>query len=252
MIEGNLWRPSGATGKRGGRRVPTVIYAHGGPTAQAFRYFSPFKQRLVADGFALFDVDFRGSTGYGRAFRHANHGEWGHADVHDLVDAARWAVSQPWSDARLVIFGGSYGGYMVLCALVEEPAMWSAGVDLFGDSEIAESFRHGDRAGRLDLHKMMGSPDDPERAEIYRRGSPVYRAERIQAPLLILHGRKDKRVVPLMSERMVEALEIEGKRHEVHWYDEEAHGWERRENQRDSFERILAFLKANVLDEGQS
>ena len=76
--------------------------------------------------------------------------------------------------------------------------------------------------GRLDLHKMMGSPDDPERADVYRRGSPVYRAERIEAPLLILHGRKDKRVVPLMTERMVEALEIEGKRFEVHWYDEEA------------------------------
>ena len=248
-IEGNLWRPAGATGKRGGRRVPTVIYAHGGPTGQAFRSFSPFKQRLVADGMAFFDVDFRGSTGYGRTFRHANHGEWGHADVQDVIDAARWAASQPWSNGRLAIFGGSYGGYMVLCALVEEPAMWSAGVDLFGDSEIAESFRHGDRAGRRDLHKMMGSPDDPERAEVYRRGSPVYRAELIQAPLLILHGRKDKRVVPLMSERMVEALEIEGKRHEVHWYDEEAHGWERRENQRDSYERILAFLKANVLDE---
>ena len=105
--------------------------------------------------------------------------------------------------------------------------MWRAGIDLFGDSEIAESYRHGDRLGRLDLHKMMGSPDDPARAEVYRRGSPVYRAERIEAPLLILHGRKDKRVVPLMTERMVEALEIEGKRYEVHWYDEEGHGWER-------------------------
>jgi dipeptidyl aminopeptidase/acylaminoacyl peptidase len=249
-IEGNLWRPAAATGKRGGRRVPTIINAHGGPTGQAFRGFSPFKQRLVADGMAFFDVDFRGSTGYGRTFRHANHDEWGHADVQDLVDAARWTTTQPWSDGRLVIFGGSYGGYMVLCALVAEPAMWVAGVDLFGDSEIAESYRHGDRAGRRDLHKMMGSPDDPERADVYRRGSPVYRAERIQAPLLILHGRKDKRVVPLMTERMVEALEIEGKRHEVHWYDDEAHGWERRENQRDAYERILAFLKTNVLDEG--
>ena len=76
-------------------------------------------------------------------------------------------------------------------------------------------------AGR-DLHRMMGSPDDPSRAEIYRRGSPVYRAERIEAPVLILHGRKDKRVVPLMTEKMVEALEIEGKSYEVHWYDEEA------------------------------
>ena len=193
----------------------------------------------MAAGFAVFDVDFRGSTGYGRAFRIANHDEWGHADVHDLIDAARWAAEQPWSDGRLAIYGGSYGGYMVLCALVEEPSMWRAGVDLYGDSEIAESYRHGDRLGRLDLHKMMGSPDDAARTDVYRRGSPVYRAERIEAPLLILHGRKDKRVVPLMTERMVEALEIEGKRHEVHWYDEEGHGWEKRENRRDAFERIL-------------
>ena len=96
---------------------------------------------------------------------------------------------------------------------------------------------------------MMGTPDDPARTELFRRGSPVYRAERIEAPLLILHGRKDKRVVPLMTERMVEALEIEGKTHEVHWYDDEGHGWERRENRRDAYERILRFLRTHVLDE---
>jgi dipeptidyl aminopeptidase/acylaminoacyl peptidase len=248
-VEGTVWRPPAATGRRGGRRVPTLLYVHGGPTAQSFRGFIPFKHRLVAEGFAVFDVDFRGSTGYGRAFRKANEGEWGHADVHDLVDAARWAAGQAWADGELAIYGGSYGGYMVLCALVDEPSMWRAGIDLFGDSEIAESYRHGDRPGRLDLQKMMGSPDDPNRADLYRRGSPVYRAERIEAPLLILHGRKDRRVVPLMTEKMVEALEIESKRHEVHWYDDEAHGWERRENRRDAYERILAFLKTNVLDE---
>ena len=248
-VEGTLWRPLTATGKRGGKRVPTVIYPHGGPTGQAFRTFAPFKQLLVAEGFAVLDVDFRGSTGYGRDFRLANHDEWGHADVQDLIDAGRWATTQPWSDGRLGIWGGSYGGYMVLCALVEEPGMWQAGVDLYGDSEIAESYRHGDRLGRLDLQKMMGSPDDPVRSEVYRRGSPVYRAERIEAPLLILHGRKDKRVVPLMTERMVEVLEIEGKPYEVHWYDEEGHGWEQRENRRDAFERTLAFLKTHVLDE---
>jgi dipeptidyl aminopeptidase/acylaminoacyl peptidase len=247
-IEGTLWRPPASTGKRSATRVPTILYVHGGPTAQMFRSFAPFKHRLTAEGFAVFDVDFRGSTGYGRAFRQANQGEWGHADVQDLIDAASWAAQQPWSDGRLAIYGGSYGGYMVLCALVEEPGMWRAGIDLFGDSEIAESYRHGDRPGRLDLHKMMGSPDDPDRADLYRRGSPVYRAERIQAPVLILHGRKDKRVVPLMTERMIEALEIEGKRHDVHWYDDEGHGWERRENRRDAFERIVAFLKTHVLD----
>ena len=163
-----------------------------------------------------------------------------------MIDAGRWVREQPWSDGRLAIYGGSYGGYLVLCALVEEPAMWSAGIDLYGDSEIAESFRHGDRVGRLDLQRMMGTPEDPARTASYRRGSPVYRAERIQAPLLILHGRKDKRVVPLMTERMVEALEIEDKVHEVHWYDDEGHGWERRENRRDGHERILRFLLTHM------
>jgi len=251
-VEASLWRPRDATGKRGGRRVPTIIVAHGGPTAQAFRSFNPFKQLLVAEGFAVLDVDFRGSTGYGREFRMLNVGEWGRADVHDLIDAGRWATKQPWSDGRLGIYGGSYGGYMVLCAVVDEPSIWSVGVDLFGDSEIAESYRHGDRTGRLDLHKMMGSPEDPTRVEAYRRGSPVYRAERIEAPLLILHGRKDKRVVPLMTERMVEALEIEGKSYEVHWYDDEGHGWERRENRRDAFDRTLGFLKTHLGEEGSA
>jgi dipeptidyl aminopeptidase/acylaminoacyl peptidase len=248
-IEGTLWRPRSATGDPGLTRVATILYPHGGPTAQSFRSWAPIKQLLVREGFAFLDVDFRGSTGYGRTFRHANHDEWGHADAQDMVDAGRWVASQPWSDGRLAIYGGSYGGYLVLCALVEEPSLWSAGVDLFGDSEIAESYRHGDRLGRLDLRRMMGSPDDPARVDLYRRGSPVYRAERIEAPLLILHGRKDRRVVPLMTERMVEALEIEGKHHEVHWYEDEGHGWERRENRRDAFARTVAFLRRHVLDE---
>jgi dipeptidyl aminopeptidase/acylaminoacyl peptidase len=248
-IEGTLWRPRAATGRRGAERIPAIVYPHGGPTWQAYRLWMPFKQVLVREGFAVFDVDFRGSTGYGRAFRQANHDEWGHADVFDLVDAARWLQDQAWCDGRLGLWGGSYGGYMVLCALVEEPSIWRAGVDLYGDSEIAESYRHGDRIGRLDLQRQMGSPDEAERAELYRRGSPVYRAERIEAPLLILHGRKDRRVVPLMTEKMVEVLEIEGKHHEVIWYDEEGHGWEKRETRRDAFTKILAFLKRHVMDE---
>ena len=248
-LEGTLWRPAVATGRRGGRRVPAVLYPHGGPTWQAYRGFAPFKQILVREGFAVLDVDFRGSTGYGREFRRANHDEWGHADVHDMIDAGHWAADQSWCDGRLAIYGGSYGGYLVLSALVEEPGLWRAGVDLYGDSEIAESFRHGDRPGRLDLARQMGSPEDPERAANFRRGSPVYRAELIEAPLLILHGRKDKRVVPLMTERMVEALEIESKHHEVHWYDDEGHGWEKRENRRDAYKRTLAFLKRHVLDQ---
>jgi dipeptidyl aminopeptidase/acylaminoacyl peptidase len=248
-VEGTLWRPARATGRRGGERVPTIVYPHGGPRAQSLRSWAPFKQVLVRQGYAFADVDFRGSSGYGRAFRLANIDEWGNADTLDMIDAGRWVQSRPWSDGRLAIYGGSYGGYLTLCAVVEEPSMWSAGVDLYGDSDIAESYRHGDRLGRLDLQRMMGSPEDPARQELYRRGSPVYRAERIEAPLLILHGRKDKRVVPLMTEKMVEALEIEGKHHEVNWYDEEAHGWEKLETRRDAYRRILRFLKRHVLGE---
>ena len=247
-VEGTLWRPTTATGRRGAAKVPAVVYPHGGPTSQAYRTWQPFKQLLVREGFAFLDIDFRGSTGYGRAFREANMDEWGHADLFDLVDAGRWLQDQPWCDGRLGIWGGSYGGYLVLGALVEAPDLWRAGVDLFGDSEIAESYKHGDRVGRIDLQRQMGKPDDPERAPLYRRGSPLYRAERIQAPLLILHGRKDKRVVPLMSEKMIEALEIEGKFHEVRWYDEEGHGWQARENRRDAFTRIRDFLRTHVLE----
>ena len=244
-----LWRPPAATGRRGGHSVPTIVHVHGGPTWQAFRDWLPFRELLVSEGFAYLSVDFRGSTGYGRDFRHANRDEWGNADVHDVIDAARWAGAQAWSNGKLAMYGGSYGGYLTLCALVEEPSMWAAGVDLFGDSEIAESYRHGDRAGRIDLERMMGTPDDPSKAELYRRGSPLYRAERIEAPLLLLHGRKDRRVVPLMTEKMVEALEIEGKYHEVHWYADEAHGLERRENRRDGYSRILAWLKRHLAGE---
>jgi dipeptidyl aminopeptidase/acylaminoacyl peptidase len=245
-IEGNLFRPAGATGKRGGRRVPTVLYLHGGPTWQSYLTWMPFKQVLVREGYAVLDVDFRGSSGYGRQFRLGNVGEWGHADAHDCIDAARWAAAQPWSDGRTIAYGGSYGGYLVMAALVEEPGLWAAGVDLYGDSDIAESYRRADRPGRRDLHRMMGAPDDPAHSAEYERGSPVHRAERIEAPLLLLHGRKDKRVVPLMTERMVEALVIEDKLHEVHWYDDEAHGWVRRENRRDSWNRILTFLRQHV------
>lgn len=249
-LEATLRRPQAATGRRGTTKVPTIVFPHGGPTAQAYRSWRPFTQLLVRDGFAVLEVDFRGSTGYGRAFREANVGEWGHADAHDVIDAGRWATAQPWSDGRLAAFGGSYGGYLVLAALVEEPSIWSAGVDLYGDSEIAESYRHGDRTGRLDLLMKMGDPDDPASASSYRRGSPVYRAERLEAPLLILHGRKDRRVVPLMSERMIEALEIEGKHHEVVWFDDEGHGWEQPANRRAAFTKIREFLRAHVLEAG--
>jgi dipeptidyl aminopeptidase/acylaminoacyl peptidase len=247
-IEGTLYMPANALGEEA-TRVPCVIHSHGGPTHQAFRDWLPFRQLVIETGIAYLSVDFRGSTGYGRKFRWANRGEWGHADAFDIIDAAHWVAVQPWCDGRLAHYGASYGGYMTLCVLTEEPALWRAGVDLYGDSDIAESYRRGDRPGRIDLERMMGRPDDPDAAPAYRRGSPLYRTERIEAPLLILHGRQDKRVSPVMTEKIVEALEIEGKHHEVHWYDEEPHGWKKRENRRDAWKRCLDFLRRYLLEQ---
>jgi dipeptidyl aminopeptidase/acylaminoacyl peptidase len=248
VVEGTLYLPASAVGEEA-TRVPCVVHSHGGPTHQALRDWLPFRQLVAEAGMAFLSVDFRGSTGYGRGFRWANRGEWGHADAFDVIDGARWAAAQPWCDGRLAHYGASYGGYMTLCVLTEEPSLWRAGIDLFGDSELAESYRHGDRPGRIDLERMMGKPDDPEAAAAYRRGSPLYKAERIEAPLLILHGRKDKRVVPLMTEKIVEALEIEGKHYQVHWYDEELHGWKKRENRRDAWKRCIEFLRRHLLDQ---
>jgi dipeptidyl aminopeptidase/acylaminoacyl peptidase len=249
-VEGTLYLPASAVGEEA-IRVPCVINSHGGPTHQSFRDWFPFRQLVVEQGMAYFSVDFRGSTGYGRAFRWANRGEWGHNDAFDVIDAAHWAAVQSWCDGRLAHYGASYGGYMTLCVLTEEPSLWRAGIDLYGDSEIAESYRHGDRPGRIDLERMMGKPDDSAAAPAYRRGSPLYRADRIETPLLILHGRKDKRVAPLMTEKIVEALEIEGKYHQVHWYDDEQHGWQKRENRRDAWKRCLDFLKRHLLEQAE-
>ena len=138
----------------------------------------------------------------------------------------------------------------MLCALARSPETFRCGVDLFGDSEIADSYRHGDRVGRRDLHRQMGAPDAAE--ELYKRGSPVYLAERIEAPLLILHGRDDKRVVPLMSERMIEALTIEGKYFEHAFYEGEAHGFRKPASKKDSLERTLRFLKRHLEGETES
>jgi dipeptidyl aminopeptidase/acylaminoacyl peptidase len=200
------------------------------------------------EGYGVLAPNVRGSTGYGVAFRNANICEWGHADAFDVIDAARWLQAQSFVDpARIAVVGPSYGGYLTLCALTRAPELFCAGVDMYGDSEIAESFHHGDRYGRLDLQRQMGKPED--NPEGYRRGSPVYLAERLQAPLLLLHGKKDMLVVPAMSERMIEALKIENKYFESHFYEEEGHGFEKPENRKDAWTRVVKFLNRHCKGE---
>lgn len=231
-----------------GERLPVVLFLHGGPNFQFGNYYYPLPELIALAGFVVLAPNFRGSTGYGRDFRHANFGEWGHADAFDVVDAVKWLREQPFVDsARIAVVGPSYGGYLALAALTLAPDLFCAGVDLYGDSEIAESYYHGDRYGRMDLRRHMGTPED--NPEGYRRGSPFYAAERIQAPLLILHGRNDRLVVPLMSEKMIEALRIENKYFESHFYKGEEHGFSKPENKQDAWSRVLRFLNQHCRGE---
>jgi dipeptidyl aminopeptidase/acylaminoacyl peptidase len=242
-IAANLYRPRAVPSSG---RCPAIVHPHGGPTYQSyFGWPDPMVQLFVQEGYAVLEPDFRGSSGYGRAFRLANSDNWGVGDAWDCIEGAQYLRNLDGIDGdHIGIWGGSYGGYLVLCCLTEAPGVFRAGIDLFGDSEIAESYRHGDRAGRLDLDRQMGRPE--ERAEEYRRGSPVYRAERIEAPLLILHGRDDRRVVPLMSERMIEALQIEGKFFEHQFYEGEGHGFRRAATRRDAYRRTLEFFEKHL------
>jgi dipeptidyl aminopeptidase/acylaminoacyl peptidase len=229
-------------------RMPAVVFLHGGPNFQFCEFYYPLPQILAHEGYVVFAPNFRGSTGHGTTFRNANYHEWGHADAFDVIDGTRWLKEQRFVDPnRIAVVGPSYGGYLTLCALTLAPELFCAGVDMYGDSEIAESYRHGDRYGRLDLHRQMGTPE--ENPEGYRRGSPLYSAEEIQAPLLILHGEDDMLVVPLMSAKMIEALKIENKFFESHYYPNEEHGFEKPENKKDAWERIVKFLNRHCKDE---
>ncbi|MCL5038054.1 MAG: S9 family peptidase [Chloroflexi bacterium] len=238
-VYGYLYKPFDM---KPGRRYPAVINPHGGPTWQFTYTWEPFLQFLAQQGYVVLGPDIRGSLGYGNKFRRANFGVWGVKDTMDLVDGADWLKKQSYVDPdKIAVYGGSYGGYMTLCALAFHPGVFACGVDLYGDSEIAESYNMGDRWGRLDLLRQMGKPD--ENKETYRNGSPVYAAENIDAPLLILHGEEDPRVVPYMSEKMIEALKIEYKFFEYHFYEGEPHGFYGTENIEDSYERIYEFLE---------
>ncbi|MCE1248722.1 MAG: S9 family peptidase [Firmicutes bacterium] len=239
VIHGYLYKPRNMIK---GKKYPAVIIAHGGPTWQYGYGFEPFSSFLAQEGYVVFGVDFRGSTGYGLAFQKANDGEWGNKDLFDVIDAKKYLVSLGFVDQeKVAIHGGSYGGYMTLCGMTKAPGEFCCGVALYGDSELSESYRHGDRPGRLDLHKEMGDPE--LNRDKYKRGSPLYFTENIQDPVMIQHGKKDPRVVPLMSELMIEKMKIEGKFHKVKFFANEPHGFYEPENDLESMEMTFMFLE---------
>jgi dipeptidyl aminopeptidase/acylaminoacyl peptidase len=219
-----------------------VVYPHGGPTSQYILEWDIWAQYMVAKGYTWLAPNFRGSTGYGRAFERANHSAWGVKDTWDCLAGADYLAGLPWIDRkRQGIFGASYGSYLAVCALAYDPEYrFACGVSKYGDCNILTSWAQGDRESREDLERMMGHP--AQQRENYVLGSPVREVARIRSPLLIVHGQQDSIVHPLQSEELVEALKREGKTFEYRTYADEGHGLLHRKNQLDFYGLLERFI----------
>ncbi len=219
-----------------------MLHPHGGPSSLYAMDFDILAQYLVAKGYTFLAPNYRGSTGYGVEFEHLNYGDWGLGDTQDCLFGAKYLRTLDWIDpARLAIMGGSYGGYLAISCLARDPEyLFACGIAKYGDSNLVSSWAQCCRELRLYTEVFLGHP--AKNRPVYQAGSPITDASNVQKPMLILHGLLDDVVPPEASEEWVAALKREGKTYEYKTYDDEPHGFLRRDNQLDVFERIERFL----------
>ena len=224
-------------------RPPLIVIGHGGPIAAADPTFDLKIQFWTTRGFAVVDVNYGGSTGFGRGYRRRLNGRWGIVDVEDLISAARHLVAAGQADGRrLAIRGGSAGGYTVLAALTQHPEVFTAGASYYGVSDL--------EALLVDSHKFEARCLDiligpyPAMRDEYRRRSPIHAVDRLSCPLILFQGLEDKVVPPNQSEMMVDALRAKGVPVAYLAFDGEQHGFRRAENIIRSLEAELWFYGA--------
>lgn len=213
---------------------PLVLFVHGGPWGRDHFGYHPYHQWLANRGYAVLSVNFRASTGFGKAFLNAGDHEWGAKMDDDLLDAIAWATQNGIADpARIAIMGGSYGGYATLASMTRNPELYACGVDIVGPSNLEtllatvppywESFR-------AMLVKSLGDPDTAEGLALLRERSPVHQADRLARPLLIGQGANDPRVKQAESDQMVAALQAKNIPVTYVLFPDEGHGFARPEN----------------------
>ena len=206
-----------------GERPPLVVTCHGGPTSAASSVLSLGVQYWTSRGFAVVDVDYGGSTGYGRAYRQRLNGQWGIVDVDDCVNAARWLAQQGEVDGRrLVIRGGSAGGYTTLCALIFREA-FAAGASHYGVADAEALARETHKFESRYLDRLIGPY--PEAREVYRQRSPIQFADRLNCPVILFQGAEDKVVPPAQAEVLAEALRRKGLPFAYLLFEGEQHGF---------------------------
>lgn len=236
-IQGFLYTPEYAAGEL----PPLIVVAHGGPTSAAYPVYNPQVQFWCQRGFAVAEVNYRGSSGFGRRFRLALAGRWGEIDVADMIAAADYLASRGLADRRrMFIQGRSSGGYTALMTLIGSDR-FVAGASLFGvtDPMRLRAMTHRFESGYLDW--LLGSPDlHPER---WQARTPLNQAARIRAPLIFFQGGQDRVVVPDQTRAMVRAMKAAGGAPELHWFEDEGHGFRQRRNQAGMLEWLHSFYR---------
>ncbi len=241
-LNGYLTLPVGVPPKA----LPAVLFPHGGPWARDAWGFSRWAQWYANRGYAVLQVNFRGSTGYGKAFLNAGNREWGRKMHADLLDTVAWAVKQGHVDAkRVAVDGGSYGGYSALASAAFTPDVFRCAVAVVAPSNLFTLLRSVPSWWApflAQLHRRVGNPDDPADEPLLRAASPLFSADRIRIPLLLGQGKNDPRVRQAEAEQIVAAIEKSGGRVTYVLYPDEGHGFARPENQIDFDARAEAFL----------
>ncbi len=229
-----------------GAKLPALVHVHGGPTGQWFRGFDPFAQFLVDRGLVVLEPNIRGSTGYGVAFRDAALKDWGGADLEDVAAGADYLKGLPYVDPdRLVVFGGSYGGYMTFMAVTKKPDYWHAGVAWVGITDLQRMYGQSMEHFKYFLREQMGDPE--ENAALWADRSAINFAEQMTAKLLMVHGVNDPRCPVdqsrIFRDRLMELDRREGTDFEYVELTDEGHG------SNDIAQKIRTFsLLADYLD----
>ncbi|MBR9828655.1 MAG: S9 family peptidase [Oceanospirillales bacterium] len=236
-----LYRPAGIPADR---LLPLVIWTHGGPTAMTAPSFKPAIQYWTQRGFMIADVNYRGSTGYGRDYRMQLEGQWGVRDVDDVIAVAADLVEQGQADPQaLFIRGNNAGGYTTLSALCDSD-LFSGGASLYGVSDPARLNQLTHKFESRYLHWLIGDPQ--QQSERYLERSPLHRADRISAPVIFFQGMQDQVVLPEQTRNMAERLNCNDIRVETHYFDNEAHGFRQPDNQAAVLEHELAFYRSII------
>jgi dipeptidyl aminopeptidase/acylaminoacyl peptidase len=243
-IHGYLTKPVGVEAKN----LPAVLYVHGGPWARDTWGFNPTVQFLANRGYAVLQVNYRGSTGYGKSFLNAGNREWAGKMHQDLIDAKAWLVSEGVADPkRVALAGGSYGGYAALVGLTFTPDEFACGVDIVGPSSILTLLKTVPpywAPMKALFAKRVGDLEKEE--EFLKERSPLFKADRITKPLLIGQGQNDPRVKVAESDQIVEAMRKAGKPVEYVVYPDEGHGFARPENRLHFFALTEQFLAKHL------